>query len=303
MISRPKPDHWAHDRDYFYKYMNCSAAKAVLTNRTLKWSPASTFNDPFDMQFDLHLDFDADELVARCKEDFKDILLGRRNFEPSVGLGNVLARLQVIAPRVPATKLDRFVEDSLRLVVNNVPADMVPMHNQLREHFGTYKILCLSERNDSLLMWSHYADQHRGIVCRLACLEETDSSWSVAKPINYTEKMPRFVNQQELRDLITGQADLRRESIAERTIFSKAMDWQYEKEWRVYIPTKTMNDEFLNFHTNELTAVYFGCRIADIDREEIAKLARSINPAVRLFAAAKARRDFAIEFEPFNHHD
>lgn len=298
MTSRRRPSHWAHNKDYFFKYMNCSAAKAVLTNRTLKWSPASAFNDPFDMQFDLHLDFDADEIVALCKEDFKDILLGRRGFEPSVGLGNVLARLQVIAPRVPAAELDRFIEDSLRLVVNNVPTNMVSMHNQLRKHFGAYKVLCLSERNDSLLMWSHYADHHRGVVCRLACLEATDSSWTIARPINYTEKMPRFVNQQELRDLITGKADLRRESIVERTIFSKAMDWQYEKEWRVYIPSKTVGDEFLNFHAEELAAIYFGCRITDTDRGIIVELARSINPTVHFFSAKKAEREFAVEFEP-----
>jgi hypothetical protein len=71
-----RPRHWRHDRDHFYKYMSISTAKAVLGNRSLKWSPASDFNDPFDMQFDLHLDFDADELVHICKEDTKDILLG-----------------------------------------------------------------------------------------------------------------------------------------------------------------------------------------------------------------------------------
>jgi hypothetical protein len=177
MISRPRPDHWAHDRDYFYKYLNCSAAKAVLTNRTLKWSPASAFNDPFDMSLICIWISMLMNSLRSARKISKEILLGRRGFEPNVGLGNVLARLQAIAPRVPAAKLDGFIEDSLRLVVNNLPTDMAPMHNQLRKHFGTYKVLCLSERNDSLLMWSHYADQHRGIVCRLACLEETDSSW------------------------------------------------------------------------------------------------------------------------------
>jgi hypothetical protein len=52
---KPRPDHWKHDRDHFYKYMTSSTAKVVLKNRSLKWSPASAFNDPFDMQFDLHL--------------------------------------------------------------------------------------------------------------------------------------------------------------------------------------------------------------------------------------------------------
>jgi hypothetical protein len=296
MNSRSRPDHWAHDRDLFYKYLNCHAAKAVLTNRTLKWSPALSFNDPFDMQFDLHLDFDPSEVVTLCKQDFADILLGRRTFEAGVGLGKVLSRLKVIAPKVPAAKLDHFIEDSLRLVMDNRPTDMAAMHDELRQHFGTYKVLCLSKRNESLLMWSHYADHHKGVVLRLACLEETDSSWTVARPMHYVDKMPRFVNQEELRSLITGQADLRREAIAERTIFTKALDWQYEKEWRVYRPSKTIEDESLNFHLPELSAVYFGCKISHSDRDEIAALARSINPTVELFTSKKSEREFAIEF-------
>ena len=67
--------------------MSCETAEAVLKNRTLKWSPASAFNDPFDMQFDLHLDFDEEDLVTQCKRDFRDIILGRRGFEPRVGMG------------------------------------------------------------------------------------------------------------------------------------------------------------------------------------------------------------------------
>ncbi|MGB9114636.1 DUF2971 domain-containing protein [Bradyrhizobium sp.] len=299
MTARSRPDHWAHDRDYFYKYMNSSAAKAVLANRTLKWSPASAFNDPFDMQFDLHLDFNADELVGLCKQDIEEILLGNRDFEPRIGLGNVLARLQAIAPRMSAAELDQFIEDSLRLAIKNMPIDMPAMHDQLRKHFGTYKVLCLSETNDSLLMWSHYAERHRGVVFRFACLEETDSSWTVARPINYTEKMPRFVNQEELRGLLTGQTDLRRESIAERTIFSKALDWQYEKEWRVYFPSKDAGDEFLNFHAQELSAVYFGCKVEDADRNAIIALSRAINPTVEIFSARKSGREFAIEFDRF----
>jgi len=48
--------------------MSCETAEAVLKNRTLKWSPASAFNDPFDMQFDLHLDFDEEDLVTNASE-------------------------------------------------------------------------------------------------------------------------------------------------------------------------------------------------------------------------------------------
>ncbi len=118
-----------------------------------------------------------------------------------------------------------------------------------------------------------------------ACLEETDSSWSVAEPVVYTESMPRIVNQQELRKLFTGQAELQRESIVKRTVLSKATDWQYEQEWRVYDFSQTTEVEFLNYHPPELAAIYFGCRINDKDKEEIAAMAASINPSVELFTA------------------
>lgn len=217
-----RPDHWKHNRDCFYKYMSCDTAHAVLINRTLKWSPASAFNDPFDMQFDLHLDFDEERLVQRCKQDFKDAILGRRGFEPRIGLGNVLS--QILGPRMPAAELDSFIEMAVRLAIKNAGPDIGAMHSHVREHFGRYKVLCLSERNDSILMWSHYAANHTGVAIQFACLEETDSSWTVAQPIKYCERMPRFVDEEELRGLISGQAELRREAIVERTIFSKAQD-------------------------------------------------------------------------------
>ena len=300
MKSRNRPEHWRHVRDCFYKYMSCETAEAVLKNRTLKWSPASAFNDPFDMQFDLHLDFDEEDLVTQCKRDFRDIILGRRGFEPRVGMGNILSRLQAAAPLMPADEMEGFIEIAVRSGIESAKPDMATMHADLRKHFGQYKVLCLSERNDSILMWSHYAVNHTGIVIRFSCLEETDSSWTLAQPIKYCDRMPRFVDQDELRALITGQAEPRREEIVERTIFSKAQEWHYEHEWRIYRPSKTTGAEYLEFNPPELFAIYFGCRTTDIAREKISSLALAINPMAHLFVARKSEREFALEFERIN---
>ncbi|MGO4509656.1 DUF2971 domain-containing protein [Bradyrhizobium sp. 2TAF36] len=177
---------------------------------------------------------------------------------------------------------------------------MPQMHSNLRDHFKKYNVLCLSAVNDSLLMWSHYADSHRGIVIRLACLEETDSSWSVAEPIVYSEMMPRFCNQEDLRGLFTGTTDLARDSIVKRTILSKAVDWSYEQEWRVYNFSQTHAAQFLKFNVPELSAIYFGCRANQEDRETIMEAASAINPKVEFYIAAKAERAFALEFRRFD---
>jgi hypothetical protein len=145
-------------------------------------------------------------------------------------------------------------------------------------------------------MWSHYADNHRGVVIRFACLEETDSSWSVADPIVYSKSMPRFVDQNEMRDLFTARAELQRDIIVKRTILTKAWDWQYEQEWRVADFSKEMAPEFVNFNAAELSAIYFGCKSDIADRHAILSIGQSINPTVEAFLARKSDRAFALEF-------
>jgi hypothetical protein len=260
-------------------------------------APASAFNDPFDMQFDLHVEFDPDRLLEECKQDFREAIAGVRGFEERIGLGNVLSRLQTIAPAMPPEVLDGYIEFAVRAAIANIDTDTSAMHVALRKHFATCKVLCLSANNDNLLMWSHYANEHRGVVFQMSCLEKPDSSWSVAREIKYSKKMPRFVDQQEIRQLICGQAEPRREEIVERTVLTKSIDWSYEQEWRVYIYSQQEGFEFLPFEPQELSAVYFGCRISDPDRAEISALAKTINPTIELFVARKSDREFKFEFD------
>jgi hypothetical protein len=42
----------------FYKYMTAATAKKVLEKSTLRWALPTQFNDPFDVQFDLRVEYD-----------------------------------------------------------------------------------------------------------------------------------------------------------------------------------------------------------------------------------------------------
>jgi hypothetical protein len=43
---------------HLFNYVSREVGRAVLTNRTLRWSTPGTLNDPYDMQFDLRVDID-----------------------------------------------------------------------------------------------------------------------------------------------------------------------------------------------------------------------------------------------------
>jgi hypothetical protein len=78
----------------------------------------------------------------------------------------------------------------------------------------TYGVLCFSKTWENPVIWSHYADRHRGIALGF------DINSAMAKEVTYTETRPPFC-----------KAD---EPTLPTLLYTKHRDWQYEQEVRVY---------------------------------------------------------------------
>ena len=110
-----------------------------------------------------------------------------------------------------------------------------------------FRITCLSERNDSPLMWSHYANKHYGF-----CLEYDFTPTITAKryrdllaaqlmlfPVNYSEERPLLskaifgskANIQYIKNKTMPPDFI--ENLLYGLLF-KSNDWEYEKEWRIF---------------------------------------------------------------------
>jgi hypothetical protein len=85
-------------------------------------------------------------------------------------------------------------------------------------------VLSLTEVNDNILMWSHYADSHAGI-----CLELTFQTSEELHEVRYSDVRPQFffadVRKQDRNEERFGNGII-------STITTKASHWAYEKEWR-----------------------------------------------------------------------
>lgn len=64
------------------------------------------------------------------------------------------------------------------------------------------RILCLSESATIPPSWNHYADGYKGVVIEFECIDELDSAWLIAKPINYTNEMPLTYTAEGMADLL-----------------------------------------------------------------------------------------------------
>ena len=88
----------------FYKYVTTKTAKTILENGTLRWSSPSIFNDPFDVQFDLHLEFGQTKIVDLIADELWQLYSRQKKLEPANSLGQVFKLFLVRFPASIARK-------------------------------------------------------------------------------------------------------------------------------------------------------------------------------------------------------
>ena len=92
-----------------------------------------------------------------------------------------------------------------------------------------YTGCCFSERRDSLLMWAHYADSHKGICLQFKYDSAKLPAGSLFKKMHYSTHYPKL--------------DAARIVELEQTLLlTKSTDWMYEKEWRFVAPPETYKE-------------------------------------------------------------
>jgi hypothetical protein len=113
-------------------------------------------------------------------------------------------------------------------------------------------------------MWSHYADEHRGI-----CLEydTTQIPHPAIGPVDY--RSPRSVKASDLIEWKINASSEAERRVHNRYFFAKSPQWRYEKEWRDI--SKSSGVASTRF---PVTAIYFGLRCDEAVITSIVKLFR-----------------------------
>lgn len=126
------------------------------------------------------------------------------------------------------------------------------------------RVACFSETFDSILMWSHYAQNHSGY-----CIEYDMNKVSTGHnffPIIYSSE----------RNDITEEMIENQYTVGLRSILYKALEWEYEKEWRVYkIISENNGDRKLNIKKS-IKAIYLGARCSKENEKKIKELIPNI---------------------------
>jgi tetratricopeptide (TPR) repeat protein len=111
-------------------------------------------------------------------------------------------------------------------------------------------LVCLSEKPDSLLMWAHYAECHRGYVLGFDTTQPFFSKSSDGTglwKVSYADRRPSLpkdivelelsrqpkLNPLGLHVLVVGSDTFNPDTDANDYRFVKSTEWEYEQEWRL----------------------------------------------------------------------
>ena len=252
----------------FYKYRAINPnTEAIFTRNQLYFAPPTAFNDPFDSAFHVVMEGRANQMVVESLA-FQQI----RRDRPEFSLREAVEAAQQVGAAIVEQRLEEFRAISVEKLARDTN-DMVG-------------ILSLSEKNDDLLMWSHYADCHRGI-----CLEFSTSQPSFfqgALPVNYGDEFPAL----NLHEIVLDET-LRNTA---PWMLMKARQWEYEKEWRVLDFECGPGPKA--FPRDALTAVVLGCRITDEYRKKVSSWLQTRGCNTVLYQARQVAGHFRLSIEP-----
>ena len=216
-----------------FKFMTAPTARIVLKNRKLRWSTPRTFNDPFDVQFDLRIDVDRAEVRKRALQKRWDDLYGPEP-GPAGNLVGVLMRAR--RGRMPAWNLEQLeanMGSQLDKSLDGSDATLPRFQAEARQHLRNSKILCLTTAPENVLMWTHYAGQHTGVVLGFRDVPGLDSPWSEARPVNYVDQIPVLIDNEEFSNILAGRAKFDSSKVIERLVYTKSNAFADEQEQRI----------------------------------------------------------------------
>jgi hypothetical protein len=136
-------------------------------------------------------------------------------------------------------------------------------------------IFCLAECIESVLMWSHYANNHTGIALRFDFRKHQRGGLMPLFKVRYQAERPRLLRFFEL------EQDEDDDAALVDALRTKAEFWRYEQEWRLLEPDGAGTTK--DFAPEVISGIVLGAKCTTDDETYIREAVRPRNlPIMRV---------------------
>ena len=307
-----------------YKYVDLKSGLLILKNNSVKASHPNDYNDPFDCS----IDYDKTDITESLSliteyymaQEFLQIWNDKKlkvNKALRLSMNNDKVLLNACLKICKASKyFDHIIgihSLSKRLLLNTENYSE-ETYNALETKFKDETInkvidikdnsllSCFSKTYDSILMWSHYADKHKGICIEFERPEKDFYD------VNYSKKRTMF-NLEEITKRYLGyqlaneKVDLSDKKFTDHILKpfkTKSLERKYEKEVRCILSAKsegiTYNEEkdiYLYKMPTDITKVYLGCKI-DKNSDDYKKLVEFCKDKIEIIELSQSDTEFKL---------
>lgn len=210
-MKKEKPTH-------LYKFRSISDPVSYertiksIKNNSITFATGPTFNDPFDSDISIPMIWDTQESFIKLAD--------------SLGVTDPKEIMVQYASR----RLERRKRN------NELSENEINILSKIKHSLNNYYIFCASRDNKNHLLWSHYADSHKGICIRYNYRKLISGLDTYADDdINYND------SPIDLSDTLT------KNDLFLDFLFKKSTDWRYEDEYRLIL-NKTKNEGEENYN-------------------------------------------------------
>lgn len=266
-----------------YRYFSPDSGLETLQNRQFILRDIRSFNDPFELL--PRMNPPTEEEIVKAHTSERNIKLFHEQHGKQLGLDEQQCK-DAYKQYTP-----ELIEFTLQNSERNVQK---ARRGMLANCANGFRLLCCSHTCESILMWSHYAKNHSGIVLEFEtnelqndlCLDfgTLEVSYRTSPPFMPN---PPFQSEEEMMKNLY------------KVMGTKASFWSYEEEVRIVIPIDSPNQGAFPFQPLAIKSVIVGCSAAPefiVSLKEV--LGKSDFKHIELMRAHIHERDYKLDFRP-----
>ncbi|MDQ6786886.1 MAG: DUF2971 domain-containing protein [Acidobacteriota bacterium] len=258
-----------------YKYTSSFAGKLIVENGSIRFSQVEVLNDPFELAPSLDKFKSTIKNFVRNTQEFKDNTKNMTFIEKEASI-------------------QRIVQPSIDEILKQTKESVV---------------LSLTKTPDNPLMWSHYADSHKGVVIGFDYdnyfFHQTEHPQiTCSYDVNYSDVRPEFFDFVNFWNMNVSVDDYR------NMLLTKSIEWKYEEEVRMFAhPTAATNKKqgkdgfdiyLFDFPKECLKKIIFGSLMSASEKTKIAEIAKRLYPHVELLEAIRNEARYNLKFKTYN---
>lgn len=254
---------------YKYRSWNNEFHRNILLKNEVYMSPPKNFNDPFDCRIPKnHYLIDTPEKINRY---VNDVIENRRDKLIYNGK-NIKCEKKRLRKRLQ--DIDTYQKEYEEL--------------EFTETDNNYGVLSLSGRWNSILMWSHYGDFHKGFCIGYNEFKmRTSGLFGKGGPVIYSTDFPKINPMIKEHTMVTDFY---------KTHY-KAQEWEYEQEYRLTnhfsSQIHTYENRIIKIPEEFVEEINLGINISNIHRKQINNECKRRN--IKVFQTKKAPFKFELD--------